>query len=153
MSNTQKTTSNARKETYLVFPLSDDERDGSSEIWRPVPNSRFFSRNGEGLYQRLTDRLFLRVDEVDEAEAREVCKRFAEAFKDAEVTAAHREVDMDRVARIWAAIDEIDRPVDTTEGWSEVEAEATKLLDSIERRLVVEETLTQQLLERYGLVA
>jgi hypothetical protein len=38
----------------------------------------YYSRNGEGMYERLTDQLFLRVDETDEAEAREVCMRFAE---------------------------------------------------------------------------
>ena len=50
-----------------------------NNVWQPVPGTRFFSRNGEGLYERLTDQLFLRVDEVDETDAREVCTRFAEA--------------------------------------------------------------------------
>jgi hypothetical protein len=50
-------------------------------VWQPVPGTRFFCRNGEGLYERLTDELFLRVDEVDETDAREVCTRFAEAFE------------------------------------------------------------------------
>jgi hypothetical protein len=33
------------------------------------------------MYERLTDQLFLRVDEMDEIDAREVCTRFAEAFE------------------------------------------------------------------------
>ena len=52
-----------------------------NDVWQPVPGTRFFSRNGEGLYERLTNQLFLRVDEVDEIDAKEVCSRFAEAFK------------------------------------------------------------------------
>jgi hypothetical protein len=51
------------------------------DVWKPVAGTRFFSRNGEGLYERLTDRLYLRVDEVDETDAREVCSRFADAFE------------------------------------------------------------------------
>ena len=51
------------------------------DVWQSVPGTRFFSRNGEGLYERLTDQLYLRVDEVDETDAREVCTRFAEAFE------------------------------------------------------------------------
>ena len=50
-------------------------------VWAPVPGTRFFTRDGEGLYERLTDQLFLRVDEVDETDAEEVCTRFAEAFE------------------------------------------------------------------------
>lgn len=50
-------------------------------VWAPVPGTRFFTRNGEGLYERLTEQLFLRVDEVDETDAKEVCSRFAEAFE------------------------------------------------------------------------
>ncbi len=37
-----------------------------NDMWQPVSGTRFYSRNGEGLYERLTDKLFLRVDEVDE---------------------------------------------------------------------------------------
>jgi len=51
------------------------------DVWQPVPGTRFYSRNGEGLYERLNDQLFLRVDEVDEIDAREVCFRFADAFE------------------------------------------------------------------------
>ena len=52
-----------------------------TDVWQPVAGTRFYSRNGDGLYEKLTDRLFLRVDEVDETDAREVCFRFAEAFE------------------------------------------------------------------------
>lgn len=52
-----------------------------NEGWQPVPGTRFFSRNGEGLYERLTEQLFLRVDDVDETDAREVCSRLADAFE------------------------------------------------------------------------
>ena len=51
------------------------------DMWQPVPGTRFYSRNNEGLYERLTDQLYLRVDEVDETAEREVCTRFAEAFE------------------------------------------------------------------------
>ena len=50
-------------------------------VWAPVPGTRFFTRNGEGLYERLTDQLYLRVDEVDETDAAEVGTRLAEAFE------------------------------------------------------------------------
>jgi hypothetical protein len=52
-----------------------------NDVWQPVSGTRFYSRNGEGLYERLTERLYLRVDDVDETDAREVCTRFAEAFE------------------------------------------------------------------------
>ena len=52
-----------------------------NDVWQPVSGTRFYSRNGEGLYERLTEQLFLRVDDVDETDAREVCDRFAEAFE------------------------------------------------------------------------
>ncbi|WP_428485116.1 hypothetical protein [Rhodopila sp.] len=51
------------------------------DVWAPVAGTRFFTRNGEGLYERLTEQLYLRVDEVDETDAEEVCSRFAEAFE------------------------------------------------------------------------
>jgi hypothetical protein len=50
-------------------------------VWAPVPGTRFYTRNGDGLYERLTDKLYLRVDEVDEIDAREVCTRLADAFE------------------------------------------------------------------------
>jgi hypothetical protein len=52
-----------------------------TDVWEAVPGTRFFSRNGVGLYERLTDRLYLRVDEPDEVDARELATRFAEAFE------------------------------------------------------------------------
>ena len=52
-----------------------------NNVWTPVPGTRFFTRNGDGLYERLTEQLFLRVDEVDETDAREVCSRLADAFE------------------------------------------------------------------------
>lgn len=51
------------------------------DVWSPVPGTRFFTRNGEGLYERLNDKLYLRIDEVDEQDAAEVGTRFAEAFE------------------------------------------------------------------------
>ena len=50
-------------------------------VWTPVPGTRFFTRNGDGLYERLTDQLYLRVDDVDDTDAAEVCSRMAEAFE------------------------------------------------------------------------
>jgi hypothetical protein len=50
-------------------------------VWTLVPGTRFYTRNGEGLYERLTEQLYLRVDEPDEQDAAEVCTRFAEAFE------------------------------------------------------------------------
>jgi hypothetical protein len=50
-------------------------------VWEPVPGTRFFTRNGLGLYERLTDQLFLRVDDVDETDVRELGDRFAQAFE------------------------------------------------------------------------
>jgi hypothetical protein len=69
-----------------VWPRQDGDDAGSggtimNDMWQPVSGTRFYSRNGEGLYERLTDKLFLRVDEVDETDAREVCTRFADAFE------------------------------------------------------------------------
>jgi len=51
------------------------------DVWEPVPGTRFYSRNGVGLYERLTDRLYLRVDEIDETDVREAGTRFADAFE------------------------------------------------------------------------
>jgi hypothetical protein len=52
-------------------------------VWEPIPGTKFFSRNGEGVYERLTDQLYMRVDEVEETDGREVTTRFAEAFENA----------------------------------------------------------------------
>jgi hypothetical protein len=51
------------------------------DVWEPVPGTRFFTRNGVGLYERLTDQLFFRVDDVDEVDAKELGSRFADAFE------------------------------------------------------------------------
>jgi hypothetical protein len=98
------------------------------DVWEPIPGTRFFSRSGSGIYERLTDQLFLRVDEVDDPDAAEVVKRFAEAFAGSTKTKA---------ARIDAS----------------AEKEATVILARIDRELAVEEALTQQLLQRYGLAS
>lgn len=52
-----------------------------TNVWQPVPGTRFYARNGGGLYERLTDQLYLRVDEVDETDAKELCTRLANAFE------------------------------------------------------------------------
>ena len=49
------------------------------DVWEPIPGTRFFSRNGVGLYERLNDKLFLRLDDVDEADMRDLAERFADA--------------------------------------------------------------------------
>jgi hypothetical protein len=59
----------------------DQEEKSMRDVWEPVPGTRFFSRNGVGLYERLTDRLYLRVDEIDETDVRELGSRFADAFE------------------------------------------------------------------------
>ena len=46
--------------------------------WEPIAGSRFYTRNGKGLYERLTPRLYLRVDELDEADEVEGCRQIAE---------------------------------------------------------------------------
>lgn len=51
------------------------------DVWEQVPGTRFFTRNGVGLYERLTDQLFFRVDDVDETDAQELGTRFADAFE------------------------------------------------------------------------
>ena len=52
-----------------------------TDVWEKVPGTRFYSRNGVGLYERLTDRMYLRVDDVDETDMRELGGRFADAFE------------------------------------------------------------------------
>jgi hypothetical protein len=49
------------------------------DVWEPIPGTRFFSRNGVGLYERLTDKMFLRVDDVDESDIRDLATSFADA--------------------------------------------------------------------------
>jgi hypothetical protein len=48
-----------------------------SDIWEPVVGTRFFTRNGVGLYERLTPRMYLRVDNLDEADEIECCQQLA----------------------------------------------------------------------------
>lgn len=52
-----------------------------NDVWAPIPGTRLFTRNGIGLYERLTDRLYLRLDDVDETDVRELGDRFADAFE------------------------------------------------------------------------
>ena len=43
-------------------------------LWQPIAGTRFFTRNGTGLYERLTPNLYLRVDDLDEADEVECCR-------------------------------------------------------------------------------
>ena len=36
------------------------------DVWEPIPGTRFFTRNGEGLYERLTDATYIRLDDKDD---------------------------------------------------------------------------------------
>ncbi len=49
------------------------------DVWAAIPGTRFFSRNGVGLYERLNEKLYLRVDDVDESDVRDLAIRFADA--------------------------------------------------------------------------
>ncbi|HYZ21736.1 MAG TPA: hypothetical protein VE690_06220 [Rhodopila sp.] len=49
------------------------------DVWEPIPGTRLYSRNGVGLYERLNDKLYLRIDEVDETDVRDLAVRFADA--------------------------------------------------------------------------
>jgi hypothetical protein len=57
------------------------------DVWEPVAGSRYFTRNGKGLYERLTPRMYLRVDELEDSDAVECFKQFA-TVPDAIVDAA-----------------------------------------------------------------
>jgi hypothetical protein len=94
--------------------------------WRPIPGTRFYCRNGEGIYDRLTDLLFLRVDDVDENDVGEIIERYRAAF---------------------AVGDAAPGPADE----APTEQEALEILDRLDRRLSVQEALTAQLMQRYGL--
>ncbi len=48
--------------------MTQTESQGPLDKWEPVSGTRFYTRNGSGLYERLTDRLFLRVDTDEDAE-------------------------------------------------------------------------------------
>ncbi len=47
------------------------------DLWEPVAGTRYFTRNGKGLYERLTPRMYFRVDELEDADAVECCRQFA----------------------------------------------------------------------------
>jgi hypothetical protein len=53
-----------------------------SDVWEPIAGSRFFTRNGAGLYERLTPQLYLRVDDLDEADEVECCRQLAGRWVD-----------------------------------------------------------------------
>ena len=100
-------------------------------LWEPIPGTRMFSRNGVGAYVHLGEHQFLRVDDLDvdvQAHAAAVAKRFREAFE------AFGETEP-------AGID------------ASVEKEATEILARMDGELAVEEALTDQLLQRYGLAS
>jgi hypothetical protein len=94
--------------------------------WRPIPGTRFYSRNGEGIYEHLMDRVFIRVDGVDPKDSEAVVERFRAAFAAGDGARGRAN----------------DGPA---------EQEAREILDRLERRLSVQEALTAQLMQRYGL--
>jgi hypothetical protein len=47
------------------------------DVWEPVAGSRYFTRNGKGLYERLTPQMYFRVDELEDADAIECFQQFA----------------------------------------------------------------------------
>lgn len=49
------------------------------DVWEPVAGTRYFTRNGKGLYERLTPRMYLRVDELEDADAIECFQQFGSA--------------------------------------------------------------------------
>ena len=63
----------------LSVVVRGQEETTMQDVWEPIPGTRFFSRNGVGLYERLTDKLYLRVDDVDETDVRDLAIRFADA--------------------------------------------------------------------------
>jgi hypothetical protein len=104
--------------------------EGTSDVWKRVPGTRFYSLNGEGHYEKLTDRLFVRVDGVFETDGRAAPEDFATAFGRAR---SNEDV---------VSNDE-----------TSIENEASAILQRIERDLAVEEALTRKLLQRYGIAA
>jgi hypothetical protein len=100
-------------------------------VWEPIPGTSLFSRNGAGAYVHMGGHQFLRVDNPDVdagAHAAAVAKRFRVALESPKETEA-------------AGID------------ASAEQEATEILARMDRELVVEEALTKQLLQRYGLAS
>ena len=49
-----------------------------TDIWQRIPGTDLFTRNGKGLYERLKPDLYLRLDELDEADEIEGCQHLAE---------------------------------------------------------------------------
>jgi hypothetical protein len=47
-----------------------------NDIWEPVAGTRYFTRNGKGLYERLTPRMYLRVDDLEDSDAIECFQQF-----------------------------------------------------------------------------
>ncbi|MBN8875151.1 MAG: hypothetical protein J0H67_20120 [Rhodospirillales bacterium] len=47
------------------------------DVWEPVPGTRYFTRNGKGLYERLTPQMYFRVDELEAADAVECFGQFS----------------------------------------------------------------------------
>ena len=47
------------------------------DIWERIPGTDLFTRNGKGLYERLKPDLYLRLDELDEADEIEGCQHLA----------------------------------------------------------------------------
>jgi hypothetical protein len=113
-------------QAVVVEPQTGTSAAAGEDEWRPIAGTRFYTRNGEGIYERLTDRLFLRVDDVDEKDAEAVIERFRAAFGT------------------------MDHAPDSADDAAE-EREAREILDSLDRRLRVQEALTAQLMQRYGL--
>ena len=60
------------------------------DVWEPIPGTRFFTRNGTGLYERLTSHLYLRLDDLDEADQVECCRRMADCWLDETIHAGDR---------------------------------------------------------------
>jgi hypothetical protein len=119
----QPTPAHTRGEGKRTDARAAGTSEAPRDVWEPIPGTSLFSRNGVGVYERLTEALFLQVDDVDAAG---VVQRFREAF-------LYRKEPADIEASI--------------------EQEATDILARMDRELVVEEALTQQLLRRYGLAS
>jgi hypothetical protein len=49
------------------------------DVWEPVAGTRYFTRNGKGLYERLTPRMYFRVDDLEDSDAIECFQQFGSA--------------------------------------------------------------------------
>jgi hypothetical protein len=108
-------------------------------VWAPIPGTRFFSRNGEGVYERLTDRLFLRVDKADDGD--EVDPEVAESLRGL-IDAASQEGVAGQERRL-----DISSLVISGEDEEQIE----RILLGIDSKLAIEEAFTEKLLLRFGL--